>query len=190
MSSLEDCFNKLDQYDCVFDDWEHTKKESFLSFDAINKKYQYSEKEIQQHCHCSDFFASKSSLINDQLLNEVKNSLLIDREINFINSKGWWDEVYLFSYITFKLNCQIFNYTLSPDSKQRTGNIAGVDPFVEKDYILLNKEGLKSIHRIHYMGYNSQLFSLLCQGEDTNIPHQQVFLFYRFINEPEKLLFI
>jgi hypothetical protein len=187
MSSLEDCFNKLTEYDCVFDDWEHNKEQTFLSLDLINQKYQFSEKDVRRHCHSSDFFASKSTLINAQLLDELKFNLLKDEEIRFINNRGWWDEVYLFSYITFKLNCKVFNYTLSIDPNDRTGNIAGVDPFVDKDHILFNKEGLKSIHRIHYMGYKSELFKRLCEGEDTNIPHQETFLYYRFMNEPDKL---
>lgn len=94
--------------------------------------------------------------------------------------------MYLFSYITFKLNCKVFNYTLSINPKERTGNIAKVDPFVEKDYVLFNQEGLKPIQRIHYMGYGSEAFTRLCKGEDTNIPHQQVFLHYRFMNNPEQ----
>jgi hypothetical protein len=186
MSSLEDCFDKLNKYDCIFDDWEHKKQECFLVLDLIHQKYHHSEKYVKQQCHCSDFFAAKSSLINEQVLNELKFSLFQDGEVNFINSRGWWDEVYLFSYITFKLNCKIFNYTLSLDSHDRTGNIAGVDPFVEKDQVLFNQEGLKPIHRIHYMGYKSEAFARLCKGEDTNIPHQEVFLYYRFMNQPEQ----
>jgi Mannosyltransferase putative len=186
MSSLEDCFDKLNEYDCIFDDWEHKKQECFLAVDLINQKYQHSEEYVKQQCHCSDFFAAKSSLINKQVLNELKFSLFQDGEVNLINSRGWWDEVYLFSYMTFKLNSKIFNYTLSLDSQDRTGNIAGVDPFVEKDQVLFNQEGLKPIHRIHYMGYKSEAFTRLCKGEDTNIPHQEVFLYYRFMNQPDQ----
>lgn len=185
MSSLANCFAKLNEYDCVFDDWEHKKQSCFLAVDLIQEKYDISEQFIRQHCHCSDFFAAKSSLINNQVIQELKYSLLVDGEVSFINSQGWWDEVYLFSYITFKLNCKIFNYTLSLNSQERTGNIAGVDPFVEQDHVLFNQEGLKSIHRIHYMGYKSERFTRLCQGEDTNIPHQEIFLYYRFMHQPE-----
>lgn len=187
MSSLEDCFDKLDEYDCIFDDWEHNKSEPFLRIKAISSKYKLSEKNIRQHCHCSDFFAANSSLINEQILSQLKSNLLEDKEIEFINQKGWWDEVYLFSYITFKLDLKIFNYTLSLHSQDRTGSIAGVDPFVEKDYVLVNQQGLKPIHRIHYMGYKAEHFTRLCQGENTEIPHQQLFLYYRFLNEPEKV---
>ncbi|BAY08655.1 Npun_R2821/Npun_R2822 family protein [Calothrix sp. NIES-2098] len=186
MSSLADCFDKLLEYDCIFDDWEHKKRECFLSVDLINKKYNYSEEYVKRHCHSSDFFASKSGLIDTHSLDKLKYSLFQDGEVNFINARGWWDEVYLFSYMTFNLNLKVFNYTLSSDPQERTGNIARVDLFVEKDHVLFNKEGLKPIHRIHYMGYKSEAFSRLCKGEDTQIPHQEVFLSYRFMNTPEK----
>lgn len=186
MSSLEDCFDKLKEYDCIFDDWEHRKENSFLSVDLIKEKYNYPETDVKIHCHCSDFFAAKSSLITTQSLAELQFSLLREDEVNLINERGWWDEVYLFSYITFKLNCKIFNYTLSLDPRERTGNIAKVDPFVEKGYVLLNREGLKPIHRIHYMGYGAEDFARLSKGENTNIPYQEVFLDYRFSNHPEQ----
>ena len=186
MSSLEDCFNKLDDYDCVFDDWEHRKKECFLSLDLVRKKYSYSDDEIKIHCHCSDFFAARASLINSKTLDELKCSLLDGEEVDLINERGWWDEVYLFSYITLKLNSRVFNYTLSQHPQDRTGNIAGVDPFVERDFVLYNQEGLKPIRRIHYMGYSSEAFRRLSRGEDVSIPHQDVFLHYRFMKNPQE----
>lgn len=187
MSSLEDCFNKLTEYDCVFDDWEHNKENCFLDINMITRKYpSRSIRDIKSCCHCSDFFAAKSSLLNSDTLEQIKLELFNGAEINFINERGWWDEVYLFSYITFKLNWKSFNYTLSEQSEERTGNIAGVDPFVEKNYVLYNKQGLKSIHRIHYMGYGSDGFKRLCNGEDVDIPHRYVFLYYRFLEEPEE----
>jgi hypothetical protein len=186
MSPLEECFNKLKDYDCIFDDWEHNKKSTFLNTEIIKEKYSFDDDHIKLHCHCSDFFGAKSNLISSSTLEKLKSSLLDDNEVNFINERGWWDEVYLFSYITFKLNCKLFNYTLSHNPQDRTGNIAGVDPFVERDLVLYNAQGMKPIRRIHYMGYASEAFRKLCSGEDVDIPHRDVFLHYRFMREPEK----
>jgi len=186
MSSLSNCFQKLQDYDCVFDDWEHNKKECFLDPDLIVKKYSCDPLTVKNYCHGSDFFASKKGHINRQVLQEVQSKLVQDKEIYFLKDRGWWDEVYLFSYLTFCLNWKIFNYTMSSDSRERTGNIAGADPFIEKDWVLYNAQGCKPIHRIHYMGYPSKDFYYLCRGEDVPIPHREVFLHYRFLEEPEK----
>ncbi|NMG59461.1 methionine synthase [Geitlerinema sp. P-1104] len=186
MSSLSDCFEKLRQYDCIFNDWEHNKQECFLATDLIAKKYSCDAMKVRQFCHASDFFASRKGSITREILQETKFKLLEDEEIYFLRDKGWWDEVYLFSYLTFYLDWKIFNYTMSSNPRERTGNIAGVDPFIEKDWVLYNAQGCKPIHRIHYMGYKSRNFHYLCQGEDVDIPHRDVFLHYRFLDEPEK----
>ncbi|MCH8506710.1 MAG: hypothetical protein LAT50_20695 [Ectothiorhodospiraceae bacterium] len=186
MSSLSDCFQKLNQYDCIFDDWEHNKQECFLSIELITQKYGCDVTKVKQSCHASDFFASKKGRINREILQEIQSKLLQDEEIYFIKEKGWWDEVYLFSYLTFFLDCRVFNYTMSTNPQERTGNIAGVDPFVEKDWVLYNAQGCKPIRRIHYMGYPSKDFYYLCRGEDLALPHRDVFLHYRFLQEPEK----
>jgi len=36
------------------------------------------------------------------------------------------------------------------------------------------------------MGYGSDVFRRLCKGENTNIPHQEVFLYYRFIDDEKQ----
>ena len=41
-------------------------------------------------------------------------------------------------------------------------------------------------HRIHYMNFSSKTFQRLCDGEQTDIPFQNMFLHYRFLGEPEK----
>ena len=52
--------------------------------------------------------------------------------------------------------------------------------------MLYNEKGCKPIHRIHYMGYASAEFQRLSQGEDVGIPHQNVFLHYRFRHAPSQ----
>ena len=79
-----------------------------------------------------------------------------------------------------------FNFTLSADGFDRCGNCANADPFVAIDNVLFNKDGLKPIHRIHYMGYPSIDFTRLSQGEDVDIRFKDIFLHYRFLKQPEQ----
>ena len=87
--------------------------------------------------------------------------------------------------MTLRAERSFFNYTLSSDGSERTGNCANADPFVNIDNVLYNQEKLKPIHRILYMGYSSVDFGRLSQGEDVHIPCQDVFLHYRFLKQPE-----
>ncbi|MBZ8183301.1 Npun_R2821/Npun_R2822 family protein [Oscillatoria salina] len=187
MKPLDDVFAKLDTYDFVFDDWEHKKPEAFasLNISQIVAVSSYQAEEIRSKLHCGSFFASKRGLFSPTEIAAFKKKLIADREINWINEKGWWDDVFLFNYLTLRAESSIFNYTLSPNSQERTGNCANADPLIDIDNILYNQQGQKPIHRIHYMGYPYQDFTNLAKGKDVDIPHKNVFLHYRFLKEPE-----
>ncbi|CAD0229211.1 Methionine synthase [Planktothrix agardhii] len=187
MKPLNNLFEKLDHYDFVFDDWEHIKAEKIaaLNIPLIENTGIYKEKDIRPKLHCSSFFGSKKGLFNKSDLVNFKKQLIDNREVEWINGKAWWDEAALFTYMTLRAERSFFNYTLSSDGSERTGNCANADPFVNIDNVLYNQEKLKPIHRIHYMGYSSVDFGRLSQGEDVHIPYQDVFLHYRFLKQPE-----
>ena len=185
---LNNLFEKLDHYDFIFDDWDHIKPEKVaaLNLGLIENTGIYQEKDIRPKLHCSSFFGSKKGLFNKSDLANFKKQLIDDQEVEWINGKAWWDEAALFTYMTLRSERSFFNYTWSPDGSERTGNCANADPFVNIDNVLYNQDGLKPIHRIHYMGYSSVDFGRLSQGEDVHIPYQDVFLHYRFLKHPEQ----
>jgi hypothetical protein len=185
MKPLDNLVAKLDTYDFVFDDWEHAKAEpvAALKLSLVAEGLQRSPSEIHGLLHCSSFFGSKRDVLNEQNLAELKHKLVEQRETEWINGVA---EAFLFSYLTLRGEFSQFNYTLSPDSQERTGNCADADPFVEKDHILYNQQGLKPIHRIHYMNYGAEKFARLAGGEDVGMRYQDIFLHYRFLKHPEQ----
>ena len=182
MKPLSGVFEKLDKYDFVFDDWEHKKPESVaaLNLSLIEKTGLYKKEEVRAKLHCSSFFGSRRGLFEPQELSIMLKRLTEEREVEWINGNGWWDDAFLLNYLTLRCDRPLYNFTLSPDGKDRTGNCADADPFVNVDNVLYNQQGLKPIHRIHYMNYSSQDFARLCQGEDVNIRYKEEFLYYRF----------
>ncbi|MGG6268045.1 Npun_R2821/Npun_R2822 family protein [Leptolyngbya sp. AN03gr2] len=186
MQPLDKVFAKLHEYDFVFDDWEHAKPTPIAAFnlELVQQATQLSEPEARKKIHCSSFFGSKRGLLNAQNQAVFKQHLIEDQEIAWINEKSWWCDADLFSYLTFRLDRPAFNFTLSPDGQDRTGNCADGDPFVVRDQVLYNQDGLKPIHRLHYMGYSSIEFARLSQGEAVQLPHKEVFLHYRFLKSP------
>lgn len=187
MKPVDKVFEKLNDYDFVFDDWEHRKPTpvAALNIPAIEASSSYREADIRPKIHDASFFGSKKGLFAPQELLEMQKRLIEKREVEWINGNGWWDDVFLFNYMTFRCDRPIYNFTLSPDGQDRTGNCADTDPFVSVDNVLYNEQGLKPIHRIHYMNYSSADFARLCQGEDANIRYKDTFLHYRFLKEPE-----
>ena len=189
MRPFDAMFAKLDHYDLVFDDWEHRKStaSAALNISLIASSGCYQADYVREQLHCGSFFAGKKGLFAEKELEALARLLIEDKEIEWVNAKGWWDFVFLFNYLTLRLNYRVFNFTLSPDGQERTGNCANADPFVNIDNVLYNQQGRKPIHRIHYMNYPPVLFRRLCQGEQVAIPFPEVFLHYRFYHEPEQI---
>ncbi|MEH2252857.1 Npun_R2821/Npun_R2822 family protein [Nostoc sp.] len=188
MKPVTNVIHKLETSDFIFDDWEHLKDRSVAALDisVIEKTGLYTEADIRSKLHCSSFFASKRGLFTVKEIEIMKERLITDREVEWINGHGWWDDAFLFSYMTLRCDRPLFNFTLSPNGKDRTGNCANADPFINIDNVLYNQDGLKPIHRIHYMSYSSSEFARLCQGEDINICYRNEFLYYRFLKQPEQ----
>lgn len=188
MKSLDRVFAKLDDYDFVFDDWEHRKLNSVaaLNISLIEATGKYREEQMISKLHCGSFFASKKGFFASEELANLEQLLINQREVDWINGHGWWDDVYLFNYMTLRCERPLFNYTLSSNPQERTGNCADADPFVNIDNILYNEQGLKPIHRLHYMNYSSADFARLCRGEDVDIRYKDIFLYYRFLKNPDQ----
>ncbi|MEH2136040.1 Npun_R2821/Npun_R2822 family protein [Nostoc sp.] len=186
MKPLNNVINKLETYDFIFDDWEHVKDEAVaaLNIPVIEQTGLYTEADIRSKLHCSSFFGSKRGLFTVKEIQIMKERLITHREVEWIN--GWWDDAFLFNYMTLRCDRPLFNFTLSPNGEDRTGNCANADPFVNINNVLYNQDGLKPIHRIHYMSYSSRDFAQLSQGQDVNICYANEFLYYRFLKQPEQ----
>ncbi|MEC4815821.1 MAG: methionine synthase [Scytonema sp. PMC 1069.18] len=188
MKPIDDIWEKLDSYDLVFNDWEHAKPRPLteVDLDVIEKVTQFTEADLRPKLHCDSFFGSKRYVFSREDLENLKERLVEKREVEWIRPSSWWSSSGLFTYMTLHGDRTMFNFTLSPNGQDRTGNCANADPFVNINNILYNQEGLKPIHRIHYMSYSSQDFARLCQGEDVDIRYKEEFLYYRFLKYPEQ----
>ncbi len=186
MKPLTGLFEQLKQYDFVFDDWEHSKsnEDAALDIPLILSTGIYPEETVRNQLHCSSFFGSHKGILDEKELQELQQKLVQEQEISWVSR--WWDDAFLFNYLTLRGEHSVFNFTKSSNGEDRTGNCADADPFVNIDNVLYNEQGLKPIHRIHYMNYSSKDFARLCQGEDTNINYQDIFLYYRFLKNPEQ----
>ncbi|NMG09043.1 Npun_R2821/Npun_R2822 family protein [Brasilonema sp. UFV-L1] len=188
MSSLDRVLEKLDDYDFVFDDWEHGKSTpvAALNFSVIEKAISLPESQVRPLLHCSSFFGSKQGIFGKDELEILREYLVKNQEFTWINERSWWCDADLFSYMTLRSHRPLFNFTLSPNGQDKTGNCADADPFVNINNVLYNQDGLKPIHRLHYMNYPAIDFTRLCQGEDVDIRYKNEFLYYRFLKQPEK----
>lgn len=188
MSPLDRVLDKLENYDFVFDDWEHKKPTpvASLNFSLIENEISLSEEQVRSKIHCSSFFGSKIGVFGKDEREILKANLLENQEYTWINDLSLWCDADLFNYMTLRCDRSLFNFTLSPNAQERTGNCANADSFVNINNVLYNKDGLKPIHRLHYMSYPASDFFRLSRGEDVNILYKDEFLYYRFLKEPEQ----
>lgn len=188
MKPINRVFELLQNYDFIFDDWERNKPiaAAALNIPLIEKSTSYQEDNIRLWLHDASFWSSKKGLFTEDILQNLTKKLISEKEVEWINGIGWWDDVFLFNYMTFRLERPIFNFTLSANKQEVTGNCAEIDPFVNIDNVLYNQQGKKPIHRIHYMNYGSSQFRNLCNGIDEDIKYKDIFLHYRFLKNPEQ----
>lgn len=188
MKPIDDVFTKLDEVDLVFNDWEHAKRDEVPEVipEKLANLVNCSVVELYPQLHCDSFFGSKRNLINLETLNAFRHFLIQEKGIDCIRDRCWWSSSGLFSVLTVKAGFSLFNFTQSTNPQERTGNCADADPFVEMDGVLYNEQGLKPIHRIHYMNYPSRDFARLSQGEAVDIRYAKIFLDYRFLHNPEE----
>jgi hypothetical protein len=186
MKPIDDVFERLNTYDFVFNDWEHKKSDRAAALDIrqITQAGAYPMGRVRSSLHCSSFFASKRGIFSESELAALKEKLIVQGEINWV--PRWWDDAFLFTYLTLRSDRPLFNFTLSEIGQERTGNCADSDPFINVNNVLYNEQGMKPIHRLHYMNYSSSDFARLAKGEDADIRYKDVFLHYRFLKEPDK----
>jgi hypothetical protein len=187
MQPLDRVIAQLQTHDFVFDDWEHQKPTPVASFKfgPIEQALGLTEAMVRPQIHCSSFFGSHRTAFNPQVVNALRNWLIDQNEADWIADHAFWCDADLFSYMTFRSHQAIYNFTLSQDGRDRTGNVAET-PYVNVDQVLFNAEGMKPIHRLHYITHGAAKFARLCQGEAVDLPQQDIFLFYRFLHEPEQ----
>ncbi|MDJ0578227.1 MAG: sugar transferase, partial [Xenococcaceae cyanobacterium MO_234.B1] len=91
----------------------------------------------------------------------------------------------IINYLMMRSGCSIYNLALNLPKESRTGCCVTSTHFQEKDHILYDKNN--RLTYIHYIGLSSQLFKKISQGENITFPYRDLFLYYRYLHEPEKL---
>ncbi|MGB5597006.1 MAG: hypothetical protein WBM62_23655, partial [Crocosphaera sp.] len=88
-------------------------------------------------------------------------------------------------YMMMRSGCSINNLALSLPKDKITGCCVTSSHFENKDNILYDKGN--RLTYIHYIGLSSTIFKKLCAGENIDFPYRDIFLYYRYYHQPEKL---
>jgi hypothetical protein len=182
MSQLDDIFTKLDDNDCIVYDFQH--KDLTHVYDVKSKKLTkvFSKQRLQKEIFCSGFYGSKKNLFTEIKRNELLAYL--EKEESEILYPMAPDQT-IINYMMMRSGCSVNNLAFSLPKDKITGCCVTSSHFENKDHILYDKGN--RLTYIHYIGLSSQIFRKLCEGENINFPYRDIFLYYRYYYEPEKL---
>ena len=182
MSPVDAIFELLESHDCIVYDFQHKDPTHVYNVKSPKLETIFPPPRVKQEIFCSGFYASKRDLFSpemrDNLLDYLKQG---EAEILYPMAP---DQT-IINYLMMRSGCSIYNLALNLPKESRTGCCVPSTHFQEKDHILYDKNN--RLTYIHYIGLSSQLFKKISQGENITFPYRHLFLYYRYLHEPEKL---
>lgn len=92
----------------------------------------------------------------------------------------------ILNYAVFKSKIKPYNLAKQLPKNKIAGSSAGASShFVEKNHILYDK-GVRLTY-LHFTDVSPLRIKLACQGENIDFPYRDVFMYYRYLHEPEKM---
>ena len=181
LNSLEFIFEELDKYDFVVYDFQYKHPRHVYNLESPKLFEIFPESQIRSEIFCSGCFASKREIFPKPQRDWIVEQLAAgETEILYfhapVNS--------LLNYTRMRLELPICNLALHLPKVKVTGNCVTSSHFELNKNILYDKE--LRLTYLHYIGLSSQLFTRVCAGEDIDFPYRDIFLYYRYLDEPEK----
>ncbi len=181
MSSMNPIFEQLEHHDWVVYDFQFLDPSKIYNLDSPKLYEVFPKERIDKEIFCSGFFAGKRGLFNagqrETLIAQLQAG---DREILY----GGAGEQPVINYMVMKSGIKSCNLAhLLPFGKS-TGCSITSKHFEEKDHVLYDR-GLRLTY-LHYIGVKPQRMEQVCSGENVTFPYRDLFLYYRFLHEPEK----
>ncbi|ARV61657.1 sugar transferase [Nostocales cyanobacterium HT-58-2] len=181
MSSLEQIFAQLNQYDWVVYDFQFKDLSHVYNSSSTQLRELFTPERLQTEIFCSGFYSSKKDIFDVQKRSYLLESLQQgEAEVLYDMAP---DQTIL-NYMVMKSDISSYNFAHHLPENERTGCCVTSSHFEARDNILYDKG-----HRltyIHYIGLSSKLFSRVCAGENIDFPYRDIFLHYRYLHEPDK----
>ncbi|MBD2571118.1 Npun_R2821/Npun_R2822 family protein [Anabaena lutea] len=178
MKSLDEFYQKLDEYDWVTNDFQHKSDLNYI-FNWTEEKITevFQREKIINDVFCSGWFASKKCVFDDTMLANLLDKL----ESGEADVLHWIaSDQTLLNYLVLRSGISSYNYACHDDA---TGSHWS-SKFDVVDNILYDQG--KPITYLHYMSISASSFTKLCAGEDVDIAYRDVFLHYRYLKSPEQ----
>ncbi len=180
LGSVESIFDKLEEYDCVVYDSQYKDPTHVYEVESPKLASVFPPDRVATEIFCSGFYAAKKELFPEQKRDWLITQLA-SGEAEILYSMA--PDQTLINYMMMRSDCSIYNFARHLTIQEKTGCCVTSPHFEVKDNLVYDKG--RRLTYLHYIGISSRFFNRLCQGENLDFPYRDVFLHYRYINEPE-----
>ncbi len=180
MNSLDFVFQKLNEYNCVVYDFQFKYLDKVYNVNSDKLLQVFEENRLKTEIFCSGFYASKKGLFDKSKLEQLLSYLRAgEREILYPTG----DQPVL-NYMFMRSGIPVYNFAHHLPNNQITGCSVTSKHFEEQNRILYDK-GTRLTY-LHYIGIPPNVNQAVCAGENIEFPYRDLFLYYRYLHEPEK----
>lgn len=181
LNSLDPVFESLNHQDFVVYDFQHKDPSHIYNVNSPKLFDIFPEKRIRSEIFCAGFYAAKRGLFPEEkrawLVSQLDSG---DSEILYMGAPNQS----VLNYMVMRSEIPVYNLSLNLPESQVTGCCVTSPHFEMRDNLLYDK-GVRLTY-LHYIGLSSQLFTRVCAGENIDFPYRDIFLYYRYLHEPEK----
>jgi len=181
LDSLQIIFEKLNDCPLVVYDFQYKDPSHIFNVKYDKLSQIFSEDRIKSDIFCAGFYAGKRGLFSSEE-RDFLVSRLADGEAEILFPEAPNQSV--LNYMVMRANIPVCNLSKQLPESKITGNAVTSSHFEYKSNSLYDK-GNKLTY-LHYIGLSSSLFDRVCNGENIDFPYRDIFLHYRYLNEPDK----
>jgi len=181
MNSLDRIFEKLQHYDWVVYDFQFLDPTKVYNIKSPKLLQVFEQKRIDSEIFCSGFYGAKKGLFQSEIRNELIAHLQQGESEVLYEGAG---EQPLINYMVMRSGIPSYNFAHSLPDTEKTGCSATSKHFQEKEHILYDKGN--QLTYLHYIGVQPNMMTRVCSGENLDFPYRDLFLYYRYLHEPEK----
>jgi hypothetical protein len=181
MSQLEHIFAQLNHNEWVVYDFQYTDLSHVYDIYSPKLRKVFSQERLEKEIFCSGFYGSKKGIFNAERQKYLLEKLQ-QGEAQILYDMA--PDQTILNYMVMRSEISSYNFATELPKNERTGCCVTSAHFEARDNILYDK-GNKLTY-IHYIGLSSQLFTRVCAGENIDFPYRDIFLYYRYLHEPEK----
>ncbi|MBF2063328.1 MAG: sugar transferase [Calothrix sp. C42_A2020_038] len=180
LNSLEYIFRQLDNNDFVVYDFQYKDPTHVYNVNSQRLHNIFPQSRVDSEIFCAGMYASKKGIFDTEGKNYLISQLQNDAEVLYMNAP---DQSVL-NYMVMRTGLSVWNFAHHKSEDEVTGCCVTSPHFEERDNLLYDQNS--RLTYLHYIGLSSKLFTRVCAGENIGFPYRDIFLHYRYLNEPDR----